>query len=162
MYSVIWVSAVSGCSDDVIDTARAAGAKGGTVLHGRRRSSEKAQQHLGLPMQEEQEFIMIVVEKEKKCTVMKALNEACGVEDAGARGDLILARRRCDGPGMSESRCKQNSIKKGHGGCHALFLVHLSQGWGMGTSSRSTLLSFSSGRGWLSMNFSKGQPENRA
>lgn len=80
MYSVIWVSAVSGCSDDVIDTARAAGAKGGTVLHGRRRSSEKAQQYLGLPMQGEQEFIMIVVEKEKKCTVMKALNEACGLK----------------------------------------------------------------------------------
>ena len=29
---------------------------------------------------EQQEFIMIVVEKEKKCTVMKALNEACGLK----------------------------------------------------------------------------------
>ena len=129
MYSVICVSAVSGCSDDVIDTARAAGARGGTVLHGRRRSSEKAQQHLGLPMQEEQEFIMIVVEKEEKMHGDEGAQRGVRLEDAGARGDLILARRRCDGPGMKRKPVQTKQHKeKGMRGCHALFLVHLCQG----------------------------------
>ena len=37
----IMVAVASGYSDDVIDAARAAGAKGGTVIRGRRRNSER-------------------------------------------------------------------------------------------------------------------------
>ncbi|HIW53747.1 MAG TPA: transcriptional regulator [Candidatus Ruthenibacterium merdigallinarum] len=78
-YNVIWASVSAGCSDDVIDAARAAGAKGGTVLHGRRRVSPQASAHFGIPMQDEQEFVMIVVPREKKTDVMAAIGEKCGL-----------------------------------------------------------------------------------
>ena len=69
----------SGCSDDVIDAARSAGARGGTVVKGRRRNSERASQHFGIPIQEEQDFVMIVVPRDKKGEIMSAISQACGL-----------------------------------------------------------------------------------
>ena len=87
-YALIWTAVTSGFSDDVVDAARAAGAKGGTVLKGRRRSSAHAEQHLGLPVQEGQEFVMIVVPREKKAAVMSAISSACGLRTE-ARGVVV-------------------------------------------------------------------------
>ncbi|WP_300295999.1 transcriptional regulator [uncultured Intestinimonas sp.] len=78
-YAAIWVSVASGYSDDVIDAARSAGARGGTVLKGRRRDSEHAQQFFGISIQEEQDFVMVVVPTEKKAAVMTAISNACGL-----------------------------------------------------------------------------------
>ena len=78
-YSLIWVSVASGFSDDVVDAARAAGAKGGTVMKGRRRNSERVGQHLGLSVQDTQEFVMIVAPKAKKSEIMSAICDACGL-----------------------------------------------------------------------------------
>ena len=79
-FSLIWVSVESGCSDDVIDAARNAGARGGTVMKGRRRNSERASQHFGIPIQEEQDFVMIVVPRDKKGEIMSAISQACGLK----------------------------------------------------------------------------------
>ena len=79
-FSLIWVSVESGCSDDVIDAARSAGARGGTVVKGRRRNSERASQHFGIPIQEEQDFVMIVVPRDKKGEIMSAISQACGLK----------------------------------------------------------------------------------
>ena len=87
-YSVVWVSVAAGYSDEVVDTARAAGAKGGTVLRGRRRNSEQVSQHFGIPMQEEQDFVMIVLPKENKKAVMSAICETCGLHSP-AHGFVI-------------------------------------------------------------------------
>lgn len=78
-YSVIWVSVAAGYCDEVVDTARAAGAKGATILRGRRRNPEPVSQHFGIPLQDEQEFVMIVIPKEKKNDVMTAICDACGL-----------------------------------------------------------------------------------
>lgn len=78
-YVVIWVSVASGYSDEVIDAARAAGAKGGTVLRGRQRHSERMSQHLGISLQEERDFVMIVVPREKKGAIMSAVSASCGL-----------------------------------------------------------------------------------
>ena len=79
-FSLIWVSVESGCSDDVIDAARSAGARGGTVMKGRRRNSERASQHFGIAIQEEQDFVMIVVPRDKKGEIMSAISQACGLK----------------------------------------------------------------------------------
>ena len=79
-FSLIWVSVASGYSDDVVDAARAAGARGGTVMKGRRRNSEHASQYFGISLQEEQEFVMIVVPREKKCEIMSAITTSCGLK----------------------------------------------------------------------------------
>ena len=78
-YSMIWVSVANGYSDDVIDAAQTAGAKGGTILKGRRRNSEHVSQHLGISIQDEQDFVLIVVPREKKAAITSAITTACGL-----------------------------------------------------------------------------------
>lgn len=78
-YTVIWVSVESGYSDDVVDAARNAGAKGGTVMKGRRRNSKSVSRHFGIKVQEEQDFVMIVVPKERKTEIMTAIASVCGL-----------------------------------------------------------------------------------
>ena len=79
-YALIWVSVAGGYSDDVVDAARNAGAKGGTIMKGRRRSSERVSHHFGISMQEEQDFVMIVVPREKKNDTMTAIMNVCGLQ----------------------------------------------------------------------------------
>ena len=79
-YALIWVSVTGGYSDDVVDAARNAGAKGGTIMKGRRRSSKRVSHQFGISMQEEQEFVMIVVPREKKNDTMTAIMDACGLQ----------------------------------------------------------------------------------
>ncbi len=80
MYSMIWVSVASGYSDEVIDAARMAGAKGGTVMKGRRRGSEHISHYFGIALQEEQDFVMIVVPNGKKPQIMTAISQSCGLK----------------------------------------------------------------------------------
>lgn len=79
-YSMILVAANYGYSDEIINAARKAGAKGGTVIKGRRRGSENVMQYLGVTMQEEQEFTMIVVPRNQKSDVMVEISRVCGLK----------------------------------------------------------------------------------
>ena len=87
-YVVIWVSVASGYSDEVIDAAREAGAKGGTVLRGRQRNSERTSHYLGISMQEERDFVMMVIPREKKGEIMSAISSSCGLKTE-ARGMIV-------------------------------------------------------------------------
>ena len=87
-YNVIWVSVASGYCDEVIDTARDAGAKGGTILKGKRRNSEQVSRHFGIPIQDEQDFVMIVVPREKKSEIMSAICSSCGL-NTPAHGTVL-------------------------------------------------------------------------
>ncbi len=78
-FTLMLVSVDSGYSDNVIHAARQAGARGGTVLKGVRHSSEDAKQNLGVALQSEQEFVMIVAEKSKKADIMSAVSKECGL-----------------------------------------------------------------------------------
>lgn len=77
-YAMITVAVREGFSDDVIDAATKAGANGGSVIRGRRRGNEAVVQFLGISMQEEQEFVMIIVPREKKSYIMNEISSACG------------------------------------------------------------------------------------
>ena len=79
-YAMIIVAVREGFSDDVIDTAVKAGANGGSVIRGRRRGSEAVVQFLGISMQEEQDFVMIIVPKEKKSHIMQEISSVCGLQ----------------------------------------------------------------------------------
>ena len=78
-YALLLVSVTGGFSDQVIDAACGAGSRGGTVIKGRQRSDERTRQRLGFSLQEEQDFVMIVVPREEKTAVMTAINTACGL-----------------------------------------------------------------------------------
>lgn len=78
-YTVLWISVAGGYGDDVVEAAREAGARGGTMMKGKRCGTEYAMQCLGISMQDQQDFVMIVVPKEKKTAVMTAISEKCGL-----------------------------------------------------------------------------------
>ena len=65
-HAMILVTINQGYSDDVMYTARAAGATGGTILKGLRCSPEEVAKHFGMALQEEQEVLAIVVPKDKR------------------------------------------------------------------------------------------------
>lgn len=88
-YVLITALVNPGYSEEVMNAARAAGARGGTVLHSRQVSSEKAQSTLGLGVQEEKEMILIVSDSEQKLPIMQAIGDKCGLHSE-AQG-LVLA-----------------------------------------------------------------------
>lgn len=86
-YHLLWVSVASGHSDDVVNAAREVGARGGTVLHGRR-IGEDTVSYLGFDGQEEQDFVMIIIPADKKAAVMQAIVESCGL-NTPAKGVVV-------------------------------------------------------------------------
>ena len=63
-----------------MNTARAAGATGGTILKGLRCSPGKSAVIFGITIQEEQEIVAIVVPKDKKTEIMQAISSAHGMD----------------------------------------------------------------------------------
>ena len=68
-----------GYTDVVMDTAKKAGARGGTVIRGRWVGGEQAPQLQGLYSQSEKEMLFIVVPKEIRNQVMDSINSSHGV-----------------------------------------------------------------------------------
>jgi len=69
-----------GCSGDVMKAARAAGAKGGTVINSRRIGNEEAASFWGLSAQEEKEIILILSETDDKVEIMHEISTHCGMQ----------------------------------------------------------------------------------
>lgn len=84
-HAMILVTINQGYSDAVMNTARAAGATGGTILKGLRCSPGKSAVIFGITIQEEQEIVAIVVPKDKKTEIMQAISSAHGM-DSPAHG----------------------------------------------------------------------------
>ena len=78
-YALITAIVNPGYSEEVMNAARAAGARGGTVIHTRQANSEKAQTVLGLDVQEEREMILIVSDSEHKLQIMQAIGNQYGL-----------------------------------------------------------------------------------
>lgn len=78
-HAMILAAINQGYSDDVMATARAAGATGGTILKGLRCAPAEVASRFGIPLQDEQEIVLIVVPKDKKVEMMTAISEAHGI-----------------------------------------------------------------------------------
>lgn len=78
-YEVIFSIVNAGSHETVMDCAREAGAKGGTVIHARGTSNPQAAKLFGIAVQPEKEIVMIVVDKEIKDDVLHALYKTVGV-----------------------------------------------------------------------------------
>ena len=83
--SLILVTVNQGFTDVVMDTAKKAGARGGTIIRGRWVDNENFEALSGFAGQEEKEIILIVVPREIRNTAMEAINEKHGLQtEAGA------------------------------------------------------------------------------
>lgn len=84
-YELLIAIANSGRTDMVMNAARAAGARGGTVIHGKGTGSENAERFYNVSIASEKELIMIVAEKNNKSDIMKAIVRNAGPDtEAGA------------------------------------------------------------------------------
>jgi len=78
-YAMITVMVEMGYSEEVMNAARGAGARGGTVIHSRGVENSEASAVWGISLQEEKEIVIILAPEEKKTDIMKAIGELCGI-----------------------------------------------------------------------------------
>ncbi len=78
-YSLILVTANQGYTDEVMDTARSAGAWGGTIFRARWTGADEAQKLAGLGLQAEKEVLAIMVHNEERNGVMEAIDRVHGL-----------------------------------------------------------------------------------
>ena len=84
-HSLILITVNQGNTDDVMDTARQAGARGGTVIRARWAGPDDTSQFYGISVQTEKEIIAIVTETEKRNAIMEVINKKHGLtSEAGA------------------------------------------------------------------------------
>lgn len=74
-----------GCSEELMEVAKAAGAGGGTVLNARRTGLDDAATFLGMPVQAQKDIIMILTDRKLKMAIMKVINHGFGI-NTPARG----------------------------------------------------------------------------
>lgn len=83
--SLILIAVNQGHTDAVMDTARQAGARGGTVIRARWAGQEDSSQFFGISIQSEKEIIVIVSSGEKRNAIMEMVNKKHGLKtEAGA------------------------------------------------------------------------------
>lgn len=78
-YIAILTAVTGGFSEDVVEAARSAGARGGTIMKGMRDTSHEITDAVGVPLMDEQDFVLIIVPREAKTDVMNAITAKCGI-----------------------------------------------------------------------------------
>lgn len=82
-YELVVVVINNGFTDLVMEGARAAGARGGTVLHARGTTNHDNEKFFGISLQSDKEMVLIIVEKELKDAVMKEVYKKAGLSTKG-------------------------------------------------------------------------------
>ena len=77
--SLILVVCARGCTDDVMTTAKAHGARGGTVIKGRLTGREELEQAYEVELKAEREIVAIVVPTGLRGPIMEAINAEHGL-----------------------------------------------------------------------------------
>lgn len=77
-----------GHSEDVMNAARGAGARGGTVIHSHQIGDETAVNFWGISLQDEKEVVLIVTDNGNKFQIMQAISKECGV-NSDSKGFVV-------------------------------------------------------------------------
>lgn len=85
--SMILVTVNQGFTEEVMETARKAGARGGTIIHARWAGSESTEEFFGITVQEEKEIIAIIVPNTNRKDIMEAIYKNHGLKTE-ARGTV--------------------------------------------------------------------------
>lgn len=87
-YSLIAAIINRGYSGEVMDVARNAGARGGTIINSRRIGTEEAASFWGLNVLDEKEILLIISTNDNKKKIMTEISEKCGI-NSDANGLVI-------------------------------------------------------------------------
>jgi nitrogen regulatory protein PII len=77
-YELIVAIGNEGCTDMIMNAARAAGARGGTVLHGKGTGSKESAKFYNVSIASEKEVILIVAGIEQKAGIMRSILQNAG------------------------------------------------------------------------------------
>ena len=72
-----------GYSDWVMDAAKKAGAKGGTIFNSHGTGNKEIEQYFGVPIHPEKEMVFIIVDKKIKDNVLLNIYKDAGLETKG-------------------------------------------------------------------------------
>jgi len=86
-HNLIMISVARGCTDQVMQTAKKAGATGGTVIRGRLVEAEKLKEIAQVDIEEEREIIFIMAPANVSRQIMEDVNKEFGL-NTKARGML--------------------------------------------------------------------------
>jgi hypothetical protein len=87
-YDLIVSVVNQGHVEELMESARAAGASGGTVLHGRKLGVDDDSKFLGIAAQREKDIVAILSTHEQKNEIMQAITQTCGL-NTEARGMIF-------------------------------------------------------------------------
>lgn len=79
-YELLVVIANHGYTELIMDAARSVHAAGGTVIHAKGTGVQKAEKFLGVTLVPEKEMVFIVVRKNQKNDIMRAIMDQAGLE----------------------------------------------------------------------------------
>lgn len=82
-YEVIYAIVNHGYSDLVMNAAKTAGARGGTILSARGTGSKEAESFFGITVTPEKEIVLILVPKAIRDKVLLAINDGAGMSTNG-------------------------------------------------------------------------------
>lgn len=88
-----------GFSEQIMDAAREAGARGGTVIHARGTGLDKAERFLGISLASEKDVIFIVTPTENKADMMRKIMQKAGPDTPA--GAIAFALPVTDTAGMT-------------------------------------------------------------
>ena len=83
-YELIVVVASEGQTDLVMNAARAAGARGGTIMYARGAGLNETESFFGISIHPEKEMILIVADNELRLGIMQAIARKVGLNSEGA------------------------------------------------------------------------------
>ena len=89
-HSLILVAVNQGYTDAVMDTARAAGARGGTVIRARWTGAETVEKFAGITLQAEKEILAIVTPNKDRETIMTRINQEHGLKSESQAAVISL------------------------------------------------------------------------
>lgn len=87
-----------GYNEVIMDAARAAGARGGTVIHARGTGQEKAERFLGISLASEKDILLIVTPTEKKTEMIQQIMREAG--PGTSAGAIVFSLPVTDTAGM--------------------------------------------------------------
>ena len=93
------IIANQGYNEQIMDAARDAGARGGTVIHARGTGQDQAERFLGISLASEKDLILIVTPTEKKVEMMQKIMRDAG--PGSKAGAVVFALPVTDMAGMT-------------------------------------------------------------
>jgi len=82
-YEMIMCIVNAGFAGQVMDSARAAGVGGGTIIHGRGTAAKDAEEYFHITIQPEKDIVIMIVPTEIKDKVLHVLYKEAGLETKG-------------------------------------------------------------------------------